>query len=525
MQTSDAKFRTITLTVAIAIAATALAAAPGSQWSSIGNTLVLGIAVNLIAVPLGVCMARVCSYRSFLSVLVRWTCLAFLFVPLFVYVSAWDSAVGKLGWLTGSDWSINSIPLGNWVMAIWVHSIAAVPLVTVVLWFGLSGSIRIHEEQARLDASESSIFWHITFPRLLPLIGVCAVWIFVTCAREITVTDIYRIGTLAEQIYLGYSLGGVESVVGPGFAMSAIGLIATLMLLIFVPYFNDHLSGQEQIRQPMRSGNPSWFLAALAFVTVALIAVVPALNLVTRASRYVESVDDQPVARYSTDNLIAVVRQVPALYVSEFQWSSIIALISTGAIFVVAILLVWLSFESRLWRWLMMLLFVASCSLPGPVIGSGLLWIRSTIDLEIIIYLFDRTIFAPVISNLIFCFPMGLILIWFVLRNTAKDALEHAELEGAGRWNRLLQIGMSGNYLGLMGVFVILFANCFGELSASQLAVPPGIDTIPRRMLGLLHSGVNDHTAGLTIVSVVFFVSLVMAGYLLVYWNTRRTEQ
>ena len=484
-----------------------------------------GLSANAIAIPTGICLARICTRRGLLPLLVRWTCLAFLFVPLFVYVSSWDSAVGKLGWLTNSNWSINSIPLGNWMMAIWVHGIAAVPLVTVVLWFGISGTIRIHEEQARLDANDVSIFWHITLPRLIPLIGVCAVWIFVTCAREITVTDIYRIGTLAEQIYLGYSLGGIESVAGPGFAMSAIGLMATLILLTIVPYFNDHLTSEEQTVKLIHGRGGSWLSNLIGMFVIALIAVLPVANLATRASRYVENVDGAPVARYSISNLVEVVSQVPSLYVGEFLWSTIIALVSTCIIFLVTMVLVWQSLDSRMWRWMVLLLFVASCSLPGPVIGSGLLWIRSTFNFDIVIYFFDRTIFAPVISNLLFCFPIGLVLMWFVLRNTARDILEQAELEGVGRWNRLLQIGIGGNYMGLLGVFVLLFAICFGELSASQLSVPPGIDTIPRRMLGLLHSGVNDHTAGLTIVSVVFFVLLVGVGYALVYWNTRQPEQ
>lgn len=525
MQNHDAKFRSVLLAIAFVAVVIALVMASSGQWASIANTIALGLAVNMIAIPLGICLARVCSNRGRVSFLVRGICLAFLFVPLFVYVSAWESAVGKLGWLTNSTWSVNSIPLGNWMLAIWIHGIAAVPLVTVVLWFGLNGSIRIHEEQARLDASAGSVFWHITLPRLMPLIGVLAVWIFVTCAREITVTDIYRIGTLAEQIYLGYSLGGLENVAGPSFAMTAIGLIAMLILLAIVPYFNENLTSEEQSLNLSPANDNRWFHNFAAVVLVLLIAIIPLINLATRASRYVENIDGNPIARYSISNLIDVVKQVPVLYADEFQWSTIIAFVSTCVIFLVAMLLIWLALESKTWRWLMLVLFVLSCSLPGPVIGSGLLWVRSVVDTDTTTFLFDRTIFAPVISNLVFCFPIGLVLMWFVLRNTARDVLEHAKLEGAGRWNRLLQIGVGGNYIALLGVFVILFATCFGELSASQLAVPPGIDTIPRRMLGLLHSGVNDRTAGLTIVSVMFFVSLVTIGYALVYWNVRKSKQ
>ncbi|MEM9411597.1 MAG: hypothetical protein AAGA30_10815, partial [Planctomycetota bacterium] len=94
------------------------------------------------------------------------------------------------------------------------------------------------------------------------------------------------------------------------------------------------------------------------------------------------------------------------------------------------------------------------------------------------------------------------------------DALENARLEGANSLARLGMV-MRANWLSIASVSFILFAVCFGELSASQLAVPPGIDTIPRRMLGLLHSGVNDRTAGLAIVSVganIFLISISMVA-------------
>jgi len=46
-------------------------------------------------------------------------------------------------------------------------------------------------------------------------------------------------------------------------------------------------------------------------------------------------------------------------------------------------------------------------------------------------------------------------------------------------------------------------AFCFAELSATQMVLPPGIDTVPRLALGMLHAGVNESTAALTIVTLL----------------------
>ena len=54
---------------------------------------------------------------------------------------------------------------------------------------------------------------------------------------------------------------------------------------------------------------------------------------------------------------------------------------------------------------------------------------------------------------------------------------------------------------------------------ASQTVIPPGLDTVLRRMLGMLHSGVDDTTAGLTIVTVLFILVICPSGWTLVRLN------
>jgi len=408
---------------------------------------------------------------------------------------------------------------GQWPIAIWIHSMAAIPQLTVILWFGLLASGRTYEEQASLDADERTVFWQITFPRLLPILAIAIVWVFVTCAREIAVTDIYRIGTLAEQIYLGYSLGELDATVGN---LTTVALIVVATGMVVASLFNlDVPSTAEELSvQTRQAGNSNW-QNGLSIVMLVLVGL-PVLNLMIRAGSFVHFTDGQAVAHYSFGHVWQGVARVPSVFASEIAWSSTIALSSCLLSLTLATLAFWFSIHSKFCR-VIFLLSVAICSgLPGPLIGSSLLWLRSIGESSLITWLFDRTIFAPVIANILFCWPVCSVLVWFVLRNTARDSLEHAKMEGASSISRLLRIVVAGNKLGLLGVAIIIFAHSFGELSASQLAVPPGMDTVPRRMLGMLHSGVNDHTAGLTIVIVGFTIVLVAIGSVFLRFNRQR---
>ena len=483
------------------------------------NTVLLGAAVNLMAIPLGIAVAMSCMGKSWFSNLTITICLSLIFVPLFVYVSAWDAAFGKLGWITGISTGANQT-VGPWLMAIWIHGLAAIPQVSIVLWLGMTMSGRVHEERASLDANQNSIFWHITLPKIMPLIGLAIVWNFVVCAREIAVTDIYRIGTLAEQIYLGYSLSDFDAMSG---AMTTVIIIATVAAIVFFTLLpttaNDSLT--MDLMKNSKSRTPPFFASFITTLVLLVLVAAPAINLIARASRSVDFVKGDPIVSYSLANMFSVVARVPSTFVEEFCWSTTIAATSTIILTLVSVLLVWRSTQSRRWKIMLLGSMAVCCSLPGPLIGSGLLEARSWIDLQSFQWLFDRTVFAPVVANTLFCFPISVVLVWFIFQNIARDADESMATEGASPITRLFQLVVLANGKMLLGSMIIVFAVCFGELSATQLAVPPGIDTIPRRMLGLLHSGVNDHTAGLTIVSVCTVWLLILAGFWLFNWNQK----
>ena len=489
------------------------------------NTFALGMLTSVIALPLGITAALICLRAGPVSRLLWAVIICLAFTPTFMYVSAWDSAFGKLGWLINLGGVTNEWM--RWSSAVWIHASAAIPQVALIFWFTLYRSGRSYEEQALLDASSANVFFRITLPRLLPVTAFCLLWIMVGCSREIAVTDIYRIGTFAEQIYLGYALGNFASADSASglipvneFSLSVISTTVCLALLLSLTLF-EYLAklkpSEEIVEREMESVSRMHSIAGSLLIVI--LSLVPIGNLLVRACKKTTLIDGQAEVTYSLQNLLQVLASATTQFQEEFYWSCLIAGISALASMALGLLVVWIGRESHRFRWVLVFTFSLVIALPGPWIGSVILNAREWSDASWYLWVFDRTILPPLIANVIFCWPLACLFSWLVIENVSIEVLEHGKLEGAGSWTRLTRLVVAGNLEMLIGFLFLLFATCFGELSASQLAIPPGIDTIPRRMLGLLHSGVNDVTAGLTLILSVVILAICLAGYRVASWN------
>ena len=516
----------VLLLVATAIAMSFIVAA-ASERAVAGNTFLLGILTCCLALPLSILAARICLLSGSIPRLLWLSVVCLAFTPVFMHVSAWDSAFGKLGWIANLGGSRQDVL--RWVSAVWIHTSAAFPQTTLVIWFALFRTGESLEEQALLDASAGTVFWQITIPRMWPILVFCGLWIFVGCSREIAVTDIYRIGTFAEQIYLGYALGDFAggsnaTVLLPidEFSLPVVLFIfgsATALSWTLFGYLTRIRTRNDDGPRYLKSCQPkdSMVGALLMMILVGM----PLLNLIMRGCKTTEMVNDVPVTRYSIHHLLSILAEVPGEFSQEMNWSAVIAGTSAILSFLLAILIVWRARESAVFRWMLAVLFSICMTLPGPLIGSIVLNARDWLDATWYMRIFDRTIAAPLVANLIFCWPFATIMAWIIVDRVSSDALDGAKLDGTGSLGRLTRIVLAGNLHTLVGFGMLLFAMCFGELSASQLAVPPGIDTIPRRMLGLLHSGVNDVTAGLTLFLSGLIILICTIGFTLVRWKHR----
>src|SRR6185295_1409150 len=122
---------------------------------------------------------------------------------------AWDAGFGIQGWhtLVTNPHLAHQPWLAGWRAAVWVHGVAAVPWVVLVVGAGLRAVEAELEEDAATVVRPWQVLWHVSIRRAAPAIGVAAVWIATVVLTEISVTDFFQVRTFAEEVYTQAALG------------------------------------------------------------------------------------------------------------------------------------------------------------------------------------------------------------------------------------------------------------------------------------------------------------------------------
>ena len=501
----------------------------GEVW---GRTLGLGVAVSALAIPLGlvICWAIRQGGRTG-----RWltlACLVSTMLPMVIHVSGWDAAIGKLGWLTTARGNVLTPLLSGWWAAVWTHSMIAAPQIGLMLHFCQSKQQRIYEEQALLDTDGWTTFLTISLWRLWPLLMVSVLWVIVTCSREITVTDLYQVETFAEQIYLGYSLGNgntagawptaIDVEVNPGFWTTAIyvSLLAVAAVVMFMVLADSSRPNENDTSDSQWRTNRS--ATIVGWLLLFLLVAIPAANVLVRASFYVDTVDGQLTQNYSLEQIYRVLQKSCLDYRMEMLWSLAISVVSATVAIIISVLLVRWTFGSTAKRFIFAIVVASGLALPGPVTGNVLAQAFAIPTWPWFVWLVNYSIFAPVIATTIFTGPLIALAIWFVLHQTPRNVAAAASLDGLTDSGSFWKIRFRGNFKTIVGCWLLACVLCFGELSASQLVRPAGMDTVARKMLGDLHAGVNELTAGISIVVAAAAIGVSLIGWSIIRIGARK---
>ena len=504
---------------------------PDNDQVVLWRTVWLAVSSAGIAIPLAVLAAVCVNQGTFAGRVLLLVLIGLVFVPPYVNVSCWDSAFGKLGWLTSAQGQILQPLLSGWSAAIWVHAVGFVPPFALLFSFVMFTG-RTFEEQAELDLQSGVIFFHITLPRLLPLMLICVFWALIVCSREIAVTDLYQIGTLAEQIYLGYSLGQVNSLATnwSAEAIAAAGTIGTrlrvvqflIVLLISIVFFSTLTSFSKDSSSTIKefgdhqASRLKWTNLISCLALIMLLAALPLANLIFQAGNAVQIVDGQPEQTWAIANLVNAVTKAASDFQNAFLWTGLMAILSSLLIVLLSTLLCFIAKTNRKARWVLILLTAACAATSGPDIGSHLTEFFTRSQNAMVLWFYDCTIGPAVIANLIFCWPMVTLVIWFAISQTTSDQLENASLDQVGLFHRVIEFGVRQHWRTYVGIWMLAVAFCFSELSASQMVLPPGIETVAQVTLGKLHAGVNETTAALSLLTIGLVVAITLPAWIIV---------
>jgi iron(III) transport system permease protein len=165
---------------------------------------------------------------------------------------------------------------------------------------------------------------------------------------------------------------------------------------------------------------------------------------------------------------------------------------------------------------------VLGVSVPGPLIGVALIWLLNH-DLpphisapggaqkSWLLMLYDDTPLAPILAQAIRALPIAAVLAWHSFRTLSQDVLDAAALDGLAPRQVFWRIAIPERRAALAGAWLAAFAVAFGDLAWSLLVIPPGMDTIQRRVFGLVHSGVEEQVAAISLVNILVYAVIVIA--------------
>jgi iron(III) transport system permease protein len=489
------------------------------------NTLLLVCGTLALAIPPGVA-AAVLLYRTDLPLrrLLRWLTVLTLFVPLPLFASGWQAALGSGGWLALPAWTtpapddpdrtITGIAWKPWAQglsaAIWIHAAAGLPWVILLVGQGLRWVERDLEEDALTVAGPWFVLRRVTLRRGRAALAAAMVWVALLTATEITVTDMLQVRTFAEEVYNQYvrpeadaSATGLELVKARAVAVSLPATVFTALLVFsVVRRWESNLPPLERLSiEPKIFALGWWRWPALlaTLLGVGVLLGIPLGSLVWKAGL-------DPAHGFSATIATSHVRTVFLIRGGLVVDSLLLALGAGTLSAILALLTCWLATGSRWFRYGALVLVVAIWAMPGPVIGVGL---KQTISLlldlteskTLALALYHGPSYLPIYwAHVLRFFPAAVAILWPVVRLLPRELIESARVDGAGPSGELRHIVWPLTRLACLRAALAVAVLALGELSAGKLVETAGAQTFAHEIFSQMHYGVTNDLAALCLV-------------------------
>ena len=484
------------------------------SWSLVENTLLLIAGTLAISLPVGIGLA-ITLFRT--DVRFRRAAIVglglLLVVPLYIQAVAWQNGFGSSGWftlLTAGPYQAGL--LEGWSGAIWVHAVAAAPWVTLIVGAAVRFVEPELEELALLDGTAWQTLRRVTLRQARAATGLAAVWVSIVVATEMTVTDLFQIGavrlrTYAEEIYTQFALGtepGPPPATLVGVAVTGCMALAAVLLCVRAGNWRPQLSQRPPLLYRLNRGRgfASTFVAAVVLIMVG----VPLASLIYKTGAVMVPVGGNFSPSWSLARSIELIALSPERYRHELTWSLAIAGCAACFAMAIAVPLGLLSRRGRLTGVPALCLSVACLAVPGPLVGVGLIALFNHPALPALNALYDRSIVVVSIAQAVRAFPIAMLIVWHSLRTVPSELLDSAALDGAGRWSTFWRVVVPLRWPAFGLAWLAAFIVAIGDLSATILVTPPGVDTLGVRIAQMLHANMLNDLAGLCL-----FVLLALA--------------
>ncbi len=487
------------------------------------NTLLLAVAVTVVAVPVGVLVAL--GLRRTDVPGRRWWRFAMLLpvlVPQFVLGYSWTQAYARAGFtdtVFGLPWPSVLGPWGVWAVLV----VNTVPLTYLLAAVGLATRTEPDLERAARasGAGAAAVLRDVTLPLLRPSIAAASVLSFVLTLESFAIPQVMGtpagFSTVTTTIYRDLSLGSdplsfVE-------AITLALLLVAITVIVVVPadlWLGPRLrvtrvadSAGAPIVNP-RGAAGRWIAGGLGAYLL-LGVVVPLVALVTTAITPAVGVSPNP-ANWTLANFSAVVNPRTAEALGR---SALLALIAATLLTVLGGCVAVLE-RGRAGR-AMASLVTVTLVLPGSTLAVALLiaygrWIGGTLTLILLAYLAKLWAFAHrPISGALDRLPPG--------------ELQAARASGAGALTAVRTVALRPLAPALLAAWLVCFVTALHEVTMSSLLYGPGSETFAVVVLNSAELGRVGMTAALSVLLTLVMLVPAVPAWVLLRWlrSPRRT--
>lgn len=494
------------------------------NWRVLSNTAILATSVALLSVPIGTLLALFLFRTDVPGRRIAMAGIVFLlFLPLYVQVGGWEAALGKLGWLT----SMTKRPLLVGMQAvIFLHAMAAIPWVVLIVSAGLRLVRREEEEAALLDASGPHVVARIVLPRIAPFALAAGLLAAISAAGEMTVTNIYLIDpgdyTLAEQVYMTLQAEPLAVAV----RQSAVSIGATILLVAGGWWCVWNLAAASQRALAERQlplvydlGSWKWPVMAAVWFPLAVAIGLPLVSLAYKAGTLVALEEGMPTRTWSAWKSVSMPWSALWSVRSDLGWTAFFASAAATLDLAAAMGIAWFVRRPLVRSGLAVTIASIAFALPGPIIGLSIIALLNH-DVAFLGWLYARTDLPAILAQGVRGLPIVLLLVLALVSHFPRAPLEAAQLDGAGRWSILARIVIPQRASALTAAWLAGFAIAAGDLAWSILVLRPGVDTLQRRLFGDIHAGADDRVAAICLaISVLYGIG---AAAILRLGRTRR---
>lgn len=462
---------------------------PGALFRSLRLSLLTSFTATFCGLALAFALAR-CKWP--VSGPFRFLWAIGLFLPLPIVATIWLGAFSNLG--RTQAFGISERPLvAGWQAAWVVHTIAALPLVVTILAIALRRTDPDLEDFARLQYPPRRAIPRSTLRSILPAIGATNLVVLIVTAGDMTVTDLVQERTFAEETYL-------QAQMGDGLASAArtalpITLMVTPAILLWLRFQVGRIGptvtrrGFSHEPRPWYDGRLGGIAGLIVCAVTLLIGLIPIGSLAWRAGRSGGAATIGQFPRWSAAALFRnLADAAPDISDTTFWTISVACVVAMGGT-----VLAWCmvsSLAGREWgRITLVLAATLGLAIPGPVAGLGVLWLWMPIPA-----LYDSP-FVIVAAILFRFLGIAVFLLWAASRSIARDVRESASLDGLSVLERFRRLEWPVMSWGAAASSLCLFAFSAGELPATNMTVPPGVEMMSVRLWSLMHTGMESHLA------------------------------